>query len=266
VQQHRRRDLGPVTVESTDRFGKPTQFTTRTTTKLDPPTVDKARGPATERSVMGPSTGRTGGSVNSHMDLIDGVKAIGKMSRQQSRKSWRQGRTDHERPTGVNESGPELQQTVHVVKIVTDGDHRDLTSGEGLSELGVATGVSQHSDVSRLAKRRRFTARVVKAHIVMHEQSLNAPPDDTVSDQPDGHGASPSAMLIGRQPPCWGGVPPRPFTRSAAAAAPVMNSAVMIRRSTFTPPLLPFASSCAPRDGAAAGIEVNGPCISAIRP
>lgn len=192
---------------------------------------------------MGPSTGRTGGAVNSHMDLVNGVKAIGKMSRQQSRKSWRQGRTDYERPTGVDKARAELQQTVHVVKIVTDGDHRDLTSGEGLSELGVATGVSQHSDVSRLAKRRWFTARVVKAHIVMREQSLNAPPDDTVSDQPDGHGASPSAMLIGRQPPCWGGVPPRPFTRSAAAAAPVMNNAVMIRRSTFTAPLLPFASS-----------------------
>lgn len=128
----------------------------------------------------------------------------------------------------------------------------------------MSTGVGQNGHVARFTKRRRFTTGVVDPHLVMGEQTINTPADDAVPHQPDRHGASPSAMLIGLQPPCWGGVPPRPFTLRAAAAAPVMTNAVMILRSTFTAPLLPFVSSTARPRVATSCSRANGPSISAI--
>src|SRR5829696_47680 len=47
-------------------------------------------------------------------------------------------------------------------------------------------------------------------------------------------GRQSSRSSIGCQPPCWGGVPPRPRTRSAPAINPAIDKATSARRSSFT--------------------------------
>ena len=123
---------------------------------------------------------------------------------------------------------------MHVVEVVTNRDHRDAPSGVDLREMQMPSGLGQHGDVTWLTHRCWLASRIMQSNVAMPEQAFDATANDAVTYQPDGHVASPSAMLIGRQPPCCGGMPPRPFTLIAAAAAPVITNAAMILRSTFT--------------------------------
>lgn len=123
---------------------------------------------------------------------------------------------------------------MYVVEVVTNRDHRDTPSGVHLRQMQMPSGLGKHRDIPWLTYRCWFASRIMNSNVTMPEKAFNATTNDAVPYQPDGHVVSPSAMLIGRQPPCCGGMPPRPFTLIAAAAAPVMTNAAMILRSTFT--------------------------------
>lgn len=94
--------------------------------------------------------------------------------------------------------------------------------------------MGENRDVTGFTERGWFATRVVNTNVMMCQKPFDTAPHHAVAYQPHRHDVSPSLILIGRHPPCCGGVPPRPFTLIAAAAAPVMMRAAMILRRNFT--------------------------------
>ena len=138
--------------------------------------------------------------------------------------------------------------------MIAERHHRETTAAERLGEWGVPDRMRQHRHVALGAERCRFVPGIVDSHDGRVEESSDATADDTVSDQPGRHRtvgpsvgpsvrpAATSPIRIGRQPPCCGGVPPRPRTRMPPAATPAMISAAMILRKSRTAPSWPTSA------------------------
>ena len=99
----------------------------------------------------------------------------------------------------------------------------------------VRSAVSEHDDVE-VVEGTTLGPEIDVDHLDVanhrRKATRDAVTDDAATDDTDaGHQRSGSSS--GRQPPCWGGVPPVPLTRSTAAARPIMKMAENARRRNF---------------------------------
>ncbi len=141
---------------------------------------------------------------------------------------------DDERDTASACGDVEVEHRSDVGEVVADGHDGDLAVDELSGEVGVEPCVCQHDD--RHVAGDVPTGAGVVIDQIDTDHGRKAPrdplPDDTATDHRDS-GRHESGSSRGRHPPCCGGVPPVPRTRSTAAANPINAMAENARRRNF---------------------------------
>ena len=161
------------------------------------------------------------------------------MSNEQTRQARRHAGADDERDVGVDRELVEFDHRRHVVQFVADGDGRDLPFDELRSDRGMrpATGDDRCVDARQRCRRPFVVTCVDDDHVDARKQDGHAPfdpcADDATAHECDATGHDRSGSSRGRHPPCWGGVPPEPRTRRAAATATASATADRARRISF---------------------------------
>jgi hypothetical protein len=95
--------------------------------------------------------------------------------------------------------------------------------------------MGQHHHIQidgRMSRRARIELDHLDAANHSGKATSNAVTDDATSDDANARHQR-SGSSSGRHPPCWGGVPPVPFTRNTAAARTLMKIAENARRRNF---------------------------------
>ncbi len=236
MEQQRIGELGAVAVTRPDRFGEPTQLPPAPGPAFDPLAVVPTRCKPGQRPVVLASARRTGRPVHRDVDLVRTRELGGEVASDQPRESRRHRGADHERRVRLAEHVVQREQLVGVVEQVANGDdgHADLSQRRG--DRSVLAGDREHDDIAlRQGRRQRIDGRIagtVHDRTAVAQQSRDPTADDAVADD---SGAQPrSGSSSWRHPPCCGGVPPLPRTRSAAAMAAASASAASTLRRTLT--------------------------------
>ena len=229
-------ELGPIAVARTDRFGEPAQLAPTACPALDPLAVMPPRCKPGQRPVVLAGARRAGRSVHRDMDLVGRRELRGEVTGDQTGKPRRHRGADDERRVRLAKRVVESQQLVRVVEQITNGHdgHADLSQRRRRQRVFARD--RQDDDVAlRQGRRQRIRGRIAEiAHdrTAIVQQSRDPTADDAVADD---SGAQPrSGSSSWRHPPCWGGVPPLPRTRNAAAMAAASASAASTLLRTLT--------------------------------
>ena len=259
--QHERVDhLRPVAVLRTDRIGEPAQLATRTGLPFDPTTIVPTESDAAEGAVVLPGARRSSRAVDGDMDLVGVVEPVGQHSGQEPGQTGGEVGAQHERPVGGVGPGLELHQLVDVVDRVGGRDDVGATAERFGGNLELRRRSHHHDDrcVECLielahhgagAARPGYSIRGVRADVMDHHPARRQPTHDVPDGSPPDHAGADDRdddgvvahrrfheWLLGnsRQPPCCGGMPPLPRTRSVPAIRPPTDSAISARRIAFT--------------------------------
>ena len=160
------------------------------------------------------------------MQLVAAGEVVDEVAGEQPAEPRRHGRADDQRDAVGAGRIIELEQLADVARApLVDTTWRRPAMGDG--QLGVRPGGGQHDDVG---------GDVGLDDVMGRGDAAQAVGDHAVADHPDRviAGRHSSRSSIGCQPPCWGGVPPRPRKRNAPAIAPASERATRARRSSFT--------------------------------
>ena len=174
----------------------------------------------------------TAGAVHRDVDLVEVDQRAGEMASEQPREPGASAApTTSVQPFDRNRS-IEREQLVNVVQRIAHRHDRDRLVGETRGERGVLGRMGQYHDIA-VAERTEvgdIGDPPIRAHTVdavATEVPHDAASDDAVAH--DEHSRHRGPDVSGgrrslRQPPCCGGVPPWPRTRSAPAKAPASRN------------------------------------------
>ncbi len=171
---------------------------------------------------------RTGGPVDGDVQFVDAGQTAGEVAGEQPAQSRRHRRADDDGRPGEPGVVVEVEQGAHVVDGAGRGHDVDPAANQFAGRIGVRAATGEDDD-------RRLDVRADQPVAL-----LGDPPQpvghDATADEADGHGrrSHRSGRSIGCQPPCCGGVPPRPRTRRAPATMPAIEIATKARRNSFT--------------------------------
>ena len=197
--------------------------------------------------------GGTTGPVLGHVDLVHPVEVDRGVPRQQAGEPRHEAGANHQREAEVVGEHTHGQQIADVGDVVAHRDDR----GTGPQEPGHMRGLRRRHgqddgvdadqavglDVTDLPGERGRGALGTLRFSVGYEQLFHARCGQPLTEGPNADGAGAqdakphqrgSRTGSSCQPPPWGGTPPWPRTRSAAATAPATTRAATARRKTFT--------------------------------
>jgi uncharacterized membrane protein len=235
VQQQRRGHLRSVAVVGTDRLGKPAQLAPGAGRRVDPAAVEEPERAPAQRPVVSAGTGGSGRAVDRDVDLVTGRQLGCRETGEQSGQARRHPRPHDQRDTCAACCVVEVDHRPHVGEVVAHRHDGDAPFDEPLDDVDMGTALRQDHHVDIRGKCPTDT-RIMVDHRDAgdHRRQTSADPlsdDPTAYDRNLGHQESGNSS--GRQPPCWGGVPPEPLTRSTAAANPMRAMAENARRRNF---------------------------------